>query len=586
MRQPFSRPRRAAIRIVTICIAALLGAATVVIGPGPLADAVAPSLSVRAVGGDRQITAAWTSIPGASGYTVRWGAGTSTTHVVHTVGNTVRIGKVKDGSRYSVRVAADGTSAQSARVTATPTPYSPVPVTDVTAVPAGANQIKVSWKGGGRARSVAVYVGADSQTKTHHYATAWHPAALSSWTVTLPANLRGVLGAGTGNPVFVRVVQTNSTARTPKMEWTFNSSTKFRLSTVGPWTLAGAASTPLSPANASALTIASWNAQSISVSKAFSPTNRWAARLPKVVANLQDLHPDVIAFQELGTSRVDPECRNSPSRMAQGVYDCDEQYQTLERAVASTSATVSTVYRDVRSDADAYVYQQEARGNTGNFVDSSIFYNPDAVEVLSSGFVSPRSIMGAQWGSSLPDEAGVWAEMQTTDSAARRFLITSIHMPATGPSVATVRRDEGTRLATWLDEKAAQLGGIPIVIAGDFNGNGTTDSDAASLRMVAQGYVDAAATLDRTDIRWATDNLTNGPDAVDEGYPRTAVPHPHVASRIDYIMVKGGIRSSRYRNEVRFTTQANGVRRFDTRFQGSDHNMQLASLAIPGAARS
>ena len=64
-------------------------------------------------------------------------------------------------------------------------------------------------------------------------------AALSSWTVTIPASRRGVLGAGTGNAIFVRVVQTNSTAAKPKMGYAFSATTKFRLSDVGPWTIVG-----------------------------------------------------------------------------------------------------------------------------------------------------------------------------------------------------------------------------------------------------------------------------------------------------------------------------------------------------------
>jgi endonuclease/exonuclease/phosphatase family metal-dependent hydrolase len=567
---------------------AVLGAALLTTGallaPVPAQATTAP-MSIRVMGGDRQVTAAWGTVAGATGYTVHWGAGTSTAKVLHTTATTIRISGVANRTSYSVRVTADRVGAASKRVTATPSEYAPTSLTSVKAVPAGPNQIKVSWTGGGRARSIAVYVGADSQTKTYHYATAWHPAALSSWTVTLPANLRGVLGAGTGNPVFVRVVQTNSTASTPRMEWNFDGTTKFRLSAVGPWTLAGASKPG---GGTSPVTVASWNTQSISATAAFSKANQWTARLPKVAANVENLKPDVVGFQELGTSRTDPACRNSPSHMTIGLYDCTEQYQTLQSKLASAA----TPYSNVRPDANAYVYQQNAIGNTSNYVDSSIFYRPDRVTLIDSGFISPRAIMGSQWPDSYTDEAGVWAEFQTKDSAARRFLVSSIHMPAAGANVSTVRRNEGAKLATWLDSLAASLGSdagagpLPIVATGDFNGNEVTDPDAAGLRMLADGYTDAAATLDRNDIRWATDNLTNGPDGVDDGYPKTAVPHSHIASRIDYLMLKGGITTTRYRNEVRYTTQSNGTRVFDAPYQGSDHNMQLAWLGIPDAPQS
>src|SRR5947209_5936374 len=195
--KPFRRAAGAA------ATAAVLVTAGAVIAPLPAQAAT--SVSIRAVGGDRQISAAWGTVAKATGYTVRWGRGTSTAHVLHTKGTTIRIGGVANRTTYSVRVTADGVSASSKRVTATPSPYAPTPITSVRAVPAGPNQIRVSWTGGGRARSVAVMAGADSQTKTFHFATAWHPAALSSWTVTIPAGRRGVLGAGTGNAIFVRV---------------------------------------------------------------------------------------------------------------------------------------------------------------------------------------------------------------------------------------------------------------------------------------------------------------------------------------------------------------------------------------------
>lgn len=570
--------RRAVLRASVV--AAVLGTVAAGLAVAPAQAATPTSMSLRTMGGDSQVTAAWGAVASATGYTVHWGAGTSTAKVLHTTGTTIRINGVTNGTSYSVRVTADGTTAASARRTATPSPYSPTPITSVKAVPAGPNQIQVSWTGGGRARSIAVYVGADSQTKTYHYATAWHPAALSSWTVNLPPSIQGVIGAGTGNAVFVRVVQTNSTAATPKMEWYFDGTTKFRLSDVGPWTFAGAAT---STAPTSPITVASWNAQAIAASAGFHTQNQWTARLPRVVANLENLHPDVVGFQELGTSRVDPSCRNSPTDMNKGIYDCQEQYQTLANAVGTASSTVTTVYRNVRDDTNAYQYQQ---GISSGIVDSSIFYNPSKVTLVDSYFISPATIMGSAWPSDYGDEAGVWAEFQLTDGSARRFLMASIHMPAGGTDVERVRHDEGAAIAAWMDQKASALGGLPVVITGDFNGDGVTDPQAANLQMLADGYTDAAATSDRGDIRWATDNLTNGPDGVDPGYPVTAVPHLHWAGRIDYLMLKGGITSSKYRNEIRYTIDSDGTKRFVPGYQGSDHNMQLAWLGIPDPAQS
>ncbi len=555
--------------LVTRAAVIKVAIATPAVGLAAAPAQAATTVSNRAVGGDRQITAAWGTVAKATGYTVHWGKGTSTAHVLHTTGTTIRINGVANRTTYSVRVTANGVAASSKRVTATPSPYAPTPITSVKAVPAGPNRIRVSWTGGGRARSIAVMAGADSQTKTFHFASAWHPAALSSWTLTIPPSRRGVLGAGTGNAIFVRVVQTNSTAANPAMGYSFNGTTKFRLSDVGPWTIAGAA--PVT-ASTSHVTIGSWNVQSISASARYSRENRWDARLPKVVANVEDLHPDAIGFQELGTSYVDPTCRNPHV----GVFACEEQYQTLQSALGTASSTVTTTYRNVRPDANAYKFQQDQAGND-NFVDSAIFYNPAKVQLVDSGFLSPRAIVGAAWPKSYQDEAGVWAVLRTiaTPTApARSFLMASIHMPASGSNVSTVRRAEGAELATWLDAKAKAEGGLPVVLTGDFNADGVTDGNAANLRLIADGYHDAAATANRNSIRWCTSNLTNGPDGTDPGYPEHAAPHPHWASRIDYIMLKGAV-STRYRNEIRLTGSL-----FDTRYQGSDHNLQLASIGI------
>jgi endonuclease/exonuclease/phosphatase family metal-dependent hydrolase len=206
-------------------------------------------------------------------------------------------------------------------------------------------------------------------------------------------------------------------------------------------------------------------------------------------------------------------------------------------------------------------------------------YNPNALRMLDSGFISPKAIMGSAWPSTLTNEAGMWAEFAMLDASGtpgRTFYAASMHLPA-GDDDA-VRAAEGTAVARFMDEKAKQSDGtsLPVVIVGDFNAFGAWDSTSASLRLLAAHYVDAAATMDRTNLRYSTSNGTNGSDGADSGYPKHAVAHPYPTSRIDYIMVKNSPYVYSYRNLVRMTAG----NRLDPRYQGSDHNMQLASIGI------
>jgi hypothetical protein len=542
---------------------------------GPAASA-STSLAVRAVGGDGQITAAWSALRGAHGYTVHWGPGTSTTHAWRTTGTTMRISGLSDDARYSVRVTADGTSASSPLVTARPVAADPSPVSSVSAVPDGPDRIRVTWHGGTQARSVAVLAGADSTTRTHHFATGWHPAAVQSLTLTVPADLRETLGAGSGNVVFVKVALTNSTRAVPPMEYGSDGANRFRLSASGTWSLAGSAA---GASSVTPLSVASWNVQSVTATQAFGAADQWAARMPRVVANIESLHPALLGLQELTTARIVRGCLNP-----RGTYPCVEQYEALQTALATRSSTVPVVYRNAREDANAYVYQQAALGNTQNYVDSALFYDPAQLEVLDSGFISPRTLMGTAWPASMTDEAGMWAVFRTIAGPgrpARSFLAASIHMPAGATAeVAAVRRAEGIAVARFLDATAIRADGsvLPIVLTGDFNAYGALDDTAPSLRFRHDGYTDAGAAAVRTGWWYSTSNGTNGSDGVDPGYPRHAVSHPQPTSRIDYIMLKRAT-TGQYHNEVRLAP-GSVSRLFDGRFQGSDHNLQLARIGI------
>lgn len=544
-----------------LLLGALAASSLAAAAAAPAALAAPAPMPVTVVGGDAQLSAAWDAVPGATGYVVQWGEGSRTNRTLRTAGLSVRIPKVTNRKTYSVRVSAIGVAASSARRTVRPVPYVPTSITSVRAVPDGPDRIRVTWSGGGQARSVKVLAGADSITEAHHFSTGWLPAAVRSAVVTVPRSLRGVLGGGTGNVVFVKVAQTNSRAANPKDAYAFSLRDKYRLTPSGTWSLAGMAA---AGGDTTRLSVATWNVQSITASAGYAVQNRWAARLPKVVANIQAHAPALIGLQELTTARVEPDCLNP-----RGQYRCVEQYQTLETALASAP----TPYRDARSDANAWVY-----ANPGSYVDSHLFYDPARLTVQDSGFVSPRDLLGGAWPSSMPNEAGMWARFGILDGSGavgRGFLAVSIHLPA--GDKGAVRRAEAAAIARFMDGKARQADGtsLPIVFVGDFNDNGAREADAGSLRLLATGYVDAAATADRTGLNFSTANQSNGTGGLDADYPAFVTPHKYPTSRIDYIMLKNSPHPISYRNLVPTAGD-----RFDGALQGSDHNMQLAEVGI------
>ena len=558
------RARRHAVQVVAaLGLVALTGA---VVASPAIAAPPASTIALTVVGGDAQISAAWAAVPGATGYRVQWGLGTKLNRSVTTHATSIRIPKAANRRSYSVRVVAVGATASSTRHGVRPVPYVPTSITSVKAVPDGPNRIRVTWTGGGQARSVKVVAGADSMTEVHRFSTGWMPAAVRSAVLTVPASLRGVLGAGTANVVFIKVAQTTLRAANPAAGTRFSLLDKFRLTPSGTWSLAGmtAATGP-----STALSIATWNVQSVTASASYAPQDRWDQRLPKVVANIEAHAPDLIGLQELTTARIEPACLNP-----RGQLSCVEQYQTLQTALA----TAPVPYANARTDGNAWVY-----ANEDSYVDSNLFYNPAKLVVQDSGFVSPRDLVGRDWPSSMPNEAGMWARFGILDASGavgRSFYAVSIHLPAGdhGP----VRKLEAAAIARFMDAKALQSDGtsLPIAFVGDFNGNGALESDAGSLRLLADGYVDAAATADRTNMNFSTANQSNGTGGPDVDYPALLTPHLYPTSRIDYVMLKNSPYPDSYRNLVPISGD-----RFDSAYQGSDHNMQLAVVGIGDPTR-
>ncbi|MDH2442873.1 endonuclease/exonuclease/phosphatase family protein [Amnibacterium sp. CER49] len=552
----------------------------------PAAAATTP-IAVTTAGGDGQVSAAWGTVPGATGYVVHWGAGTDTGRTVTTTGTSVAISGVTNLRNYSIRVSAVGAQASSPVLTAVPRANTPSKLTSVHAEAAGPNQVRVTWTGGGPARQVAVIAGANSTTSVNHFGSPWYPAAVHAVTLTVPARLRAALGAGTGNPVFVKVVQSNARAADPAKQLGFSLSAKYRPlayeagngTAGGVWALAGA---PVVDEPVTRLAVASLNVQSLPASSGMSPVNRWLSRLPRIVRTVEAARPALIGFQELDTARSTTGCHVHHEN-GQWVY-CPEQYNDLEAALATRSAAVPVPYRIADPTANAAVWAEQQTGQRA-VIDSQLFYDPARLAVVRTGFISPDLDLKVPGYDAVTggDRLGAWGVFRTLvngQPVGRAFLAATIHLPAGDTAAAAAaRKAEADLLGPWLDAKALQADGtsLPIVLTGDFNSFGAWDPQAGNLSFVRQGWFDAAATPNRSvaGMRLSTANATNGAGGVDDGYPDRLVMHQYPTSRIDYILVKGSPHTYAYANVVH---TAGGV--FVKDYQGSDHNLQLATIGI------
>ena len=456
----------------------------------------------------------------------------------------------------------------------------PIGVTRVKVATAGPDQVRVTWTGGSRTTKYAVAAGSTSMTDKNHWSTRWYAASSSaarhrSITVTVPRSTRAVLGGGSGNVVFVKLLQTNSTAANPPKCIRWSPATLCRASASGTAALAGRT---VPPASVTRVSVASWNVQSIDATRnSHSLRNRWASRVQRITANVEKTKPDLVGFQELGTARITKSCKNTnPGFLTTaGVGHCTEQYENLQSALSKAA----TVYRPAASGDSRpwkWVY-----GGANRYVDSQLFFNPKKMTVVHVGIID----RGADLRVGRAMASGMWAVFTLTNTNTR-FVAASIHLQVGTSKAATASRQKAARnLSKFLDAKAAKYGAagtpLPIVLVGDLNGNGATDSKAGSLVLRKAGWFDSAAVGGRGGARYSTSNATNGTDGADAGYPVHAVIHRYPTSRIDYILTKNSPYSYGAANLIRLKGKT-----FDTRYNGSDHNLQFATVGIaaPSAA--
>lgn len=538
------------------------------------AEAATSGPQVHLTAGDHTVTAAWSKVAGAKSYTVRYAtkASFSGAHSVRTTALHVALRELQNGSRYYVAVSADraiGAAAATAAsaVHATPADGYPYPVSDVQASPAGPDQVQVTWSGGGRATKVGVIAGGESTTSALHFRSAWFPATTHSVLLTVPDRDRMSLGAGTGNFVFVRVVQSNSTADEPTMHLHYDIGDGYRISTLAASALAG--SDP-APATEDRLKVAEMNVQSFSATENFSSTDQWAARKERIASTVLASGADLFLTSELDTHRIDAKCVNHTHNTKGPHTYCATAYSQLRGLLDQGAKPLKA------ATADTYqqVLAQSAKHNMDGKITSGaqIFYDPAKMTLEAHGFMSPAFDLGIRQ-AGVQDRWWSWARFKM--NSGREFYAVAVHLPSmdSGANMAALHTAVVRAATSWL----AQLNSakLPMVIGGDFNTDPIRDSNPASEILLKAGFTDTAATTHRTGSRYATFNGHNGGGGTDPGYPDTAVAHRYNTSRIDFILTHGNAASYSYANVLHI----NGDR-FQKSYQGSDHNLQLASIGI------
>lgn len=496
--------------------------------------------------GDRSLTVAWARIPSALRYSVEYSTKSSFSGAkkVTTTGSSAFIKSLTNDKKYYVRVRAVGSSNayNSVSSTASATPDSGYPrLLKVTVVPAGTNQVKVSWSGQGRATKVAVIAGSEGGITANKFTSAFYPATTTSITLTVPSKYRAQLGTGSGNPIFVKVATYNSLSAGTSLPSTKNEKAFYRLSLAGSYAYAGTTAP-----KGTKLRVAEWNVNSVEASKAYKG-HSWKDRRAKVVAGVTHANPSVFATAELTTADA-------------GLGNGKTQWQDL---------------RDLLAPKGYSMAYQPGPAGTNATKGAHLFYKSSVVTVVHSGEVSPKSLLGKTWPSGLTDRYFDWAEF-VVKSSGKHFIAAAVHLPADAGSTsyASLRSAEVKAINTYLSTKA---GSWPIVVMGDFNSSFAETSSGPASVLVGEGYYDASATASRSNPRYSTANITHQLDNKSiPGYPYTPYKYQYPAPRIDYILTKNAPGSWAYSNQLILSGS-----KFNTNYQGSDHNLQAADIGIP-----
>lgn len=189
-----------------------------------------------------------------------------------------------------------------------------------------------------------------------------------------------------------------------------------------------------------------------------------------------------------------------------------------------------------------------------------------------------------------PDSAPrkvAWAYLKGTNGAGP-FLVLSAHT-----STIKDAANEASRIAfgasldgfVQMFNEAHGMTGTPAVLLADLNSYNKRQPEGVQKVLTNGGWLDAATAPVKRNVVYSTINCNPLLPSDTQGFPvRPYVFHPTGpdkildATRIDYIMAKGdGLELLDYEVVIRLNPDGT----FDQNYQGSDHQMVRATIAIP-----
>ncbi len=277
----------------------------------------------------------------------------------------------------------------------------------------------------------------------------------------------------------------------------------------------------------------------------------WSKRRGALVNTVRDTSPDVLAVQEANTQRWGGSTHIEDVRGLLG---------GLGYQIASTD------------------YSQCTLGCTRG---AHIFFKPSRMSLATlpsgapaAGMAGMSTIGNVDFGGT-QDRNASYAFLTPLGSS-RTTLFISAHLP-------TEKNAEGERLRVavaaglrpWADALIAGsgLGGVNIVIGGDFNSFQRRQPNGAQQVLASAGLIDGFAAPVKVNGNYSTVNYTPKTRKY-KGFPPRPYYYGRDTTRIDYIFST----APPIRHEVVLHLTAQG--KFDNNYRASDHNMVLVDLPL------
>lgn len=535
--QPSARPIRATTRIGTSALAAAvilsLSAGLphpTVASAAPVAPAVAAPAAVAVGGlvvipGKNQITATWAGVPGASQYRVLVAKKSSMAGAVSvtTSSTTAVVAKLKTPATYWVQVVSGASASKKVKTKTSKASTGRGTVTGVTR--AGANAVQITWKKFKVGTSIDVRLSWDNKPlvdnqKAKYVEVTGLPITATSTVLTIPAGYQRLIGTGTGNPAYLRLVPHNGPrSRNGKIAFGWPSADR---------------------AYGTQLRVATFNVTDEGARRS-GPVPDWSVSRGAVVNSIRLANPDVLMVQEASRSHV---------------------------TVNGQDVTQDQDLIGLLSGEWAVAWNAAPNGQSA-WPSNQVYYRKSSFDLLASGQVQFSSLVNADW-SRNSDRFLAWAQLRVKATGEVMFAV-SAHLQ--GDDSSTNRRQLRRDLVRAMNSYLGQLNprGYPVVVGGDFNVNfgGMIPSGFADAPqdMIDAGYVSAASADSRVNITRSSSNA---------GFPSKPRSYTYVGSRIDYLFLKNTGGPVAYTNQM--VLNSNGT--FNTSYYGSDHNLQWAQITL------